>query len=90
VSDTTITIMVSSLASNVHVHVVCVSRQLGEIEIAEAWTDMLLTNSRTIFARVRALSIDPKTIGKSYEAAYTALLACQGTNVSSVIMGQVR
>lgn len=56
-------------------------RQLGEIEVAEAWTDMLLTNSRTIFARVRALAIDPKSIGDKYNIAYSAFLNCQGTNV---------
>ena len=48
---------------------------------------MLLTNSRTIFARVRALGIDPKSIGDKYNIAHSAFLACQGTNVSVRIRG---
>jgi hypothetical protein len=59
------------------------SRLMGELEIAEAWVDMLLTNSRTVFNRIRALSIHPSIIGENYQRAYSAFLSCQGTNVPS-------
>lgn len=55
---------------------------IGELEIAEAWVDMLLTNSRTLFNRIRILSIHPAILGENYQKAYQAFLACQGTNVS--------
>jgi hypothetical protein len=58
---------------------------MAELEIAEAWVDMLLTNSRTIFNRVRILSIHPSIIGENYQRAYNAFIACQGTNVSQAI-----
>lgn len=59
-----------------------VLRLVGELEIAEAWVDMLLTNSRTLFNRIRILSIHPSILGENYQKAYAAFLACQGTNVS--------
>jgi hypothetical protein len=55
---------------------------MAELEVAEAWVDMLLTNSRTIFNRIRVLSIHPSIIGENYSRAYNAFISCQGTNVS--------
>lgn len=43
---------------------------------------MLLTNSRTLFNRIRVLSIHPLILGENYQKAYQAFLSCQGTNVS--------
>mmetsp|Transcript_15807 Transcript_15807/g.23779 ORF Transcript_15807/g.23779 Transcript_15807/m.23779 type:complete len:1445 (-) Transcript_15807:140-4474(-) len=58
------------------------SKQIGEIEMAEAWVDMLLTNSRTIFNRIRALGINPSSVGQKFSDAYKAFLNCQGRNIA--------
>lgn len=59
-----------------------VSRNLGEVRIAEAWVEMLLYDSRAIFSRTQKLGIDPTLIGPQFSIAYKAFLSCQGANIS--------
>ncbi len=55
---------------------------MGEIEVSQAWTDMLLNEYRAIYNRINILGIKTATNSRSFIDSNNAFLSCQGRNVS--------
>lgn len=64
-------------------NLLCMCRSnLGEIEVAHAWVDLLLNENRSVFKRINALDLKEILSSKSYLIANKSFLSCQTRNVS--------
>ena len=59
-------------------------RSLGDIEVARAWVDMLLSGYRSIFTRIASLRIPTSVLGPYFDRSYQLFGMCQGGSVRSI------